>query len=182
MLRRLAGDFGLARLLLGNMYILNRSGSGTIAYQAPEVCAVRESQCVWGMGWAGARVRACVSVCLCVCLFGFVAARSHVSRHVCASSLQNAQNRGHFLSRNPFCVTLVAWQTRAGVCGGQPADACAGRVCVWHHHVRALLLQEALHRAGQGPHRKAVSWAAAGLRRSLVFLRVEGWLLSWLHE
>lgn len=45
-LHQLAGDFGLARLLLGNVYILNRSGSGTIAYQAPEVCAVRETT-VW---------------------------------------------------------------------------------------------------------------------------------------
>jgi serine/threonine-protein kinase len=33
----LAGDFGLARLLMGNNYIRNRSGSGTVAYQAPEV-------------------------------------------------------------------------------------------------------------------------------------------------
>lgn len=32
-----AGDFGLARLLMGNIYIRNRSGSGTVAYQAPEV-------------------------------------------------------------------------------------------------------------------------------------------------
>ena len=32
-----AGDFGLARLLMGGNYIRNRSGTGTIAYQAPEV-------------------------------------------------------------------------------------------------------------------------------------------------
>lgn len=31
------GDFGLVRLLLGGPYIRNRSGSGTTAYQAPEV-------------------------------------------------------------------------------------------------------------------------------------------------
>jgi len=33
----IAGDFGLVRLLLGNSYMRNRSGSGTLAYQAPEV-------------------------------------------------------------------------------------------------------------------------------------------------
>ena len=32
-----AGDFGLVRLLMGHIYIRNRSGSGTVAYQAPEV-------------------------------------------------------------------------------------------------------------------------------------------------
>jgi hypothetical protein len=53
-----AGDFGLARLLLGNVYILNRSGSGTIEYQAPEVRAACSVQCL------EKPQRACVSVCL----------------------------------------------------------------------------------------------------------------------
>jgi serine/threonine protein kinase len=48
-------DFGLAKLLRDNYYIINRSGSGTVTHLAPELFQVRGAvACVGtGLGWEG---------------------------------------------------------------------------------------------------------------------------------
>jgi hypothetical protein len=46
-------DFGLAKLLRDNYYIINRSGSGTVTHLAPELFQVRaggeqwQQRCKW---------------------------------------------------------------------------------------------------------------------------------------
>lgn len=53
-------DFGLAKLLRDNYYIINRSGSGTVTHLAPELFQVR-----WTF-WSMLQVQA-VGWCLCAC-------------------------------------------------------------------------------------------------------------------
>lgn len=43
-------DFGLAKLLRENYYIVNRSGSGTVTHLAPELFQVRAPRLARGAG------------------------------------------------------------------------------------------------------------------------------------
>ena len=101
-------DFGLAKLLRENYYIVNRSGSGTVTHLAPELFQV------------GAR---CASRGVCLCVFAQVSVCCRKWGRVCASAGVFAQMGACLRVSGPVCASrcMVA---RVGVC------LCGwGRVC-----------------------------------------------------
>lgn len=58
-------DFGLAKLLRDNYYIINRSGSGTVTHLAPELFQVSTGVCVGGLGGGGKSMTVTVGASCC---------------------------------------------------------------------------------------------------------------------
>jgi serine/threonine protein kinase len=93
-------DFGLAKLLRDNYYIINRSGSGTVTHLAPELFQVGGSCRTGGALIGPQRMAGSCALCwLSVCK-----ARS---RSVSVLLLQSKESRGRQVCRHECCCAVM---------------------------------------------------------------------------